>query len=138
MKIADIMTPNPTTVREDSPIVEAAQRMRDEDVGSLPVVKDDGRCVGMVTDRDIALRVVAEGKDPRQTKVSAAMTARFFSCHADDDVSRVEHVMKDRQVRRVPVVDHNEALVGIVSLGDLATGNAPKTEDVLRRVSQPS
>jgi CBS domain-containing protein len=119
MKVSDCMTRNVQTVTADQPIQEAAQFMLRADAGSMPVC-DGGRVVGMVTDRDIAVRAVAQGRGP-ETPVRDAMTDHVDCCFDDDDVEEVAMKMSDAQVRRFPVLSREDnRLVGIVSLGDLS------------------
>ncbi len=119
MKVSDCMTRNVQTVTSDQPIQEAAQFMLRADAGSMPVC-DGGRIVGMVTDRDIAVRAVAQGRGP-DTPVREAMTDHVDCCFDDDDVEEVAMKMSDAQVRRFPVLSREDnRLVGIVSLGDLS------------------
>ena len=119
MKIADVMTPNVQTVTPDQTIREAATFMLRADAGSIPVC-DGERLIGMVTDRDIAVRAVAEGMGP-DTPVRETMTGDVLCCYEDDDVEDVAAQMSDRQVRRMPVVSRDDKrLVGIVSIGDLS------------------
>ena len=118
MKITEVMTPNPEIVTREQPIQEAARRMLDADTGALPV-GDGDRLVGMVTDRDIAVRVVAEGRGP-DTPVRDAMSEKPLFCFDDEDVDEVALQMSNAQVRRFPVLSREgQRLVGIVSLGDL-------------------
>jgi CBS domain-containing protein len=117
-KISECMTRNPEVVKPDQPIREAAQFMLRSDAGAMPVCDGD-RLVGMVTDRDIAVRAVAEGRGP-DTPVREAMTDHVDYCFEDDEVEEVAIKMSDLQVRRFPVVSRDDKkLVGIVSLGDL-------------------
>jgi CBS domain-containing protein len=119
MKVADCMTRDVQTVTADQPIREAAQFMLRADAGSMPVCDGD-RIVGMVTDRDIAVRAVALGRGP-DTPVREAMTDHVDCCFDDDDVEEVAMKMSDAQVRRFPVLSRDDnRLVGIVSLGDLS------------------
>ena len=119
MKISELMTSNVQTVQPEQPIREAARFMLSEDAGAMPVC-DGERLVGMVTDRDIAVRAVAEGLGP-DTPVSEVMTGEALFCWEDDDVDAVAAKMSDAQVRRFPVVSRDDQrLVGIVSLGDLS------------------
>lgn len=121
-KSREIMTANPIACRADDSIVHVADTMRKEDIGSLPVVDSgDQRLVGMVTDRDIVVKVVAAGADIRSATVKDAMTANPVSVREDDDVNEAVQVMSRRQVRRLPVVDANGKLTGIVSQADIAT-----------------
>jgi len=141
MKAQDIMAKNPTTVTPDTPVREAARLMKDEDVGVLPVVESSGskRLVGLVTDRDIAIRVVAEGRDAVQSRVQDAMSADLKTCKADDDVDEVMDVMSREQVRRIPIVDNRGALVGIVSQADIVreAKSDKKAERTVERISEP-
>jgi CBS domain-containing protein len=117
-KISECMTRNPEVVKPDQPIREAAQFMLKSDAGAMPVCDGD-QLVGMVTDRDIAVRAVAEGRGP-DTPVREAMTDHVDYCFEDDEVEEVAIKMSDLQVRRFPVVSRDDKkLVGIVSLGDL-------------------
>jgi CBS domain-containing protein len=133
------MTKRVEVVRPDATIEEAAQKMKDIDVGSLPVC--DGRKLqGMVTDRDVAIRAVAEGRDPRQTKVKDIMTADIVYGRTGQDVKEIAETMAAHQIRRLPIVNDDNDLVGIVALGDLAVdgGSDKMSGDVLSDVSMPS
>ncbi|MBX6312212.1 MAG: CBS domain-containing protein [Isosphaeraceae bacterium] len=138
MKVRDIMTRQVEVIPPDAPVQEAAEKMRVLDVGPLPVCDGD-RLVGMVTDRDITVRATAEGRDPYSTKVREVMSADVIYCFEDEDIERAAQLMKDKQIRRLAVLDRNQRLVGIVSLGDLAvqTGNQQKAGEVLEDISQP-
>jgi CBS domain-containing protein len=140
MHLKDIMTPKPECIRPGATLQEAARRMRELDVGSLPVCGDDDRLAGMITDRDIAVRAVAEGKDPRTTTVREAMTEEIIYGFEDQDVREAARTMQEKQVRRLIVLNRDKRLVGIVSLGDLATesGDREKSGEVLQDVSEPS
>jgi CBS domain-containing protein len=116
--VQETMTPNPTSVRRDLPVSEAARVMRLEDVGSLPVVEGD-RLVGVVTDRDIAVRVVAEGKDPNTTNVGEIQSSDIATVTADQSLDEALAEMARRQVRRIPVVD-GDRLVGVIAQADVA------------------
>jgi CBS domain-containing protein len=138
-KIRDIMTRNPEVVRPDDKLQTAAMKMRELDVGVVPVC--DGRKLrGMLTDRDIAVRAVAEGQDPRSVTVQDVMTPDVTYCMEDDSLEEVARIMKEEQIRRLPIVDNNHDLVGIVSLGDLAvdTGDEQLSGRVLEHVSTPA
>src|SRR5688572_5432715 len=112
--------------------------MKSMDVGSLPVC-DGRRLLGMVTDRDLASRVLAEGRDPNATPVKDAMTPDVCFAFEDDDVQRAAEIMKERQIRRLPVLDREKHLVGIVALGDIATtGKDRLSGDALEQISQPT
>jgi CBS domain-containing protein len=113
--------------------------MRDAELGPLPVCDDDGRIVGMLTDRDITVRATAEGKDPRSTRVEEVMTPEVVCCLDTDEVRKAAEVMQSAQLRRLLVVSRDGQLAGIVSLGDLAlqTGDEELTGQTLERVSEP-
>ena len=139
MQVKDVMTHGAECVRPDDTLFDAARKMRDLDVGPLPVCDND-RLAGMLTDRDIVVRCVAEGKDPRVAKVREAMSEGICYCFEDDDVAEAARQMKDRQIRRLVVLNRDKRLAGIVSLGDLAveSGNEKLAGDTLEKVSQPA
>jgi CBS domain-containing protein len=135
-RLSDVMTRNPRTIGPDETVLQVARLMKELDVGAIPVVT--GRAlVGMVTDRDIAVRTVAEGRPPDQTRVSEVMTGQVHSCYEDEDVASVLDKMGDLQVRRIPVLDRAEQLVGIVSLGDIAQRRTGDVEEALQDISKP-
>ena len=139
-KARDIMTANPKVVTPNDSVQRAAQIMRDSDVGVVPVVDDQGsmRLAGLVTDRDIAVRVVAEGRNSGDLRLSDVMSSGISTVGPDDDIGRVMDVMKREQVRRIPVVE-GERLVGIIAQADVATEGASdrKTGDVVEKISEP-
>ena len=118
MRCREIMTSNVRTASPDTPLREVATMMRDGDVGSLPVV-ESGKLVGIVTDRDIVVRAIAEGKEA-SAPVSDAMTAEIYAVRPDDFVFEAIRMMGDRQVRRIPVVGESGELVGIIAMADIA------------------
>jgi CBS domain-containing protein len=120
MKIRDIMTTNVEIAHAGMALQEAARMMRDADTGFLPVGEGD-KLIGTLTDRDIVVRCVAEGRDLASATVGDAMTDDLVYCHADQDTAEAAQLMADRQIRRLPVIDQDKRLVGIVSQGDLAT-----------------
>lgn len=137
-KARDVMTRSPRVVTPDTPVQEAARLMQQEDTGVLPVVEAQGarRPVGVITDRDIALRVVGEGRT--SASVRDAMSASVRTCREDDDLREVMQVMAREQVRRIPIVDHEGMLVGIVSQADLVLeGDDRKAEQTIEAISQP-
>ena len=137
MQIQDVMTADVSYVGPDTPILEIARKMRDADIGSTPVVEDE-RLVGMVTDRDIVVRAIAEGGDIRIKTARDAMSPGIFYCFADETVETVLDNMGDRQIRRLPVVNREKRLVGVVSLGDLSlTGKNKAAGEALLEISQP-
>ena len=136
MKVSEVMTRDVATVRPDQPVQDAASFMLRADAGSIPVVEGE-RLLGMITDRDIAVRGVAKGYGP-DTPVRDLMTNDIVCARLDEDVEEVANKMSEAQVRRLPVVDEQERLCGIVSLGDLARDADPDTaEQALEGVAQP-
>lgn len=136
MKISELMTTEVETISADQTAREAAAFMLRADAGSIPVCEGD-RVIGMITDRDIAVRGIAEGRGP-DTPVSELMSDGIICAHEDDDVQAVARRMSEEQVRRLPVIDSEERLVGIVSLGDLARESATKSaEQALEGISAP-
>jgi CBS domain-containing protein len=133
------MTRGCDCIAPDNTLQEAARRMKDLDVGPLPVCFDD-RLAGMVTDRDIVLRAVAEGRDPKTTRVRDVMTPHITYCFEDENVEEAARLMKDRQIRRLVVLNNDRRLVGIISLGDIAvdTGDRQLAGETLGRVSEPA
>src|SRR5436853_2129530 len=121
--IRDVMTPDPVCVSQQDSIREVARIMAREDTGVVPVV-DGKKIIGMITDRDIVVRLVAEGKDPANAHVNEAMTKNVRAVKEDDSINDALNVMSSAQVRRVPVVNDQNEIVGIVSMKDLAeSGN---------------
>jgi CBS domain-containing protein len=120
---SEVMTRNPVACEAGDSIVHAAEIMKREDVGSIPVVESDGsrRLVGILTDRDIVVRVVAEGRDVAAATVNDAMTRNPATCREEDDVQQAVAHMAERQVRRMPVVDAEGRLSGIIAQADIAT-----------------
>ena len=140
MKAQDIMAKNPKTVTPETSVREAAQLMKSEDVGMLPVVRSGSKnVVGIVTDRDIAIRHVAAGHSSPDCPVSEAMSANVKTCKTTDSVDEVMKVMGREQVRRIPIVDERGALVGVLAQADLArmAGNERKVEETVEKISQP-
>jgi len=140
MQVHEVMTRGVECLRPNNNLQEAAIKMLDLDVGSMPVCGDNDRLAGMLTDRDITVRSVAEGHDPRKALVRDAMSPEILYCFEDQDVTEAAQVMKDRQVRRLVVLNRDKRLVGIVSLGDLAA-DAHDEELVghtLEAVSEPA
>jgi len=118
-QIKDVMSANFKWMAPDSPVSQVAQQMRDMDCGFMPLAEND-KMVGMITDRDITIRAVAEGKNPADVQARDIMTAKTYYCYDDQDIEEVCNNMGEIQVRRLPVVNRDKRLVGIVSMGDLA------------------
>jgi len=135
MKIAKIMSRDVQFVKPDTTLREAASLMKKIDAGCLPVAEHD-KLVGMITDRDIAVRGMAEGKGP-EAKVGEVMSHEIRYCFEDEDVAHVAENMVELQVRRLPVMTREKRLVGIVSLADLTKGSLPKTAKALHGISKP-
>ena len=137
MNVNEIITRDAEVIRPDTVLIEAAQKMNAPDIGMLPVCAEI--YWGKVTDRDITVRGVAQGCDPRTTRVRDIMTPEVIYCFDDEDVNEVAKKMEEKQVRRLPVLNRNKRLVGIVSLGDLAvrTGKEKLAGEILGRVSEP-
>lgn len=136
----DIMTADPACVTPDTAISDAAQMMKDQNVGMLPVVEAEGsdKLVGVITDRDITIRHVAEGHGSPDDPVREAMTSNVITCKPDDDIQAVMKTMASEQVRRIPIVNENGALVGVVSQADVALeGREAATGQTLEKISEP-
>jgi CBS domain-containing protein len=138
VKVSEAMTADVVTVSPQASVIDAARLMRDSDIGPLPVC-EDGRILGMLTDRDITVRAIASGKAPESTRVADVMSPEVVSCLESDDVRRAAEIMQSAQLRRLLVVNGDGRLAGIVSLGDLAlhTGDEELTGETLERVSEP-
>jgi CBS domain-containing protein len=139
MKVRDILTRNPEIVHPEATICEAARKMREHDIGMLPVC-DGERLVGSLTDRDLAVRGMAEGCDPFTTRVREVMTSKVCYCFEDDGLDEAAHAMEQHQVRRLPVLNRNKRLVGIISIGDLAVRSHDERllEEVMEHVCEPA
>ena len=139
MQIREIMTREPVVIGPDMVLKEAAETMRDLDSGVMPVGQND-RLVGMLTDRDITIRATAAGKDPNQTRVEEVMTPDVVYCFEDDDARDAALKMEEHQIRRLIVLNHDNRLVGILSLGDLAvhTSDDRLAGEVAEAVSEPA
>ena len=118
--VRDVMTPNPTVVSDRDSIRDVARIMKDQDTGVVPVCDDGKKIIGLVTDRDIVVRLIADGKDPLNAHVNEVMTKRVRKVHEDATVDDVLSLMSSSEIRRVPVVNKNDELVGIVSIGDIS------------------
>jgi CBS domain-containing protein len=131
--VSDVMTKDPKTVPGSTPLIEAARMMRDEDIGPI-LVLDNGQVEGIVTDRDIVVRGIAEGADPARTSVRDACSTDLETLSPSDSVDRAVALMRDKAIRRLPVVDEAGKPVGIVSLGDLAIERDP--DSALAEISE--
>jgi CBS domain-containing protein len=142
MQIREVMTERAEVISSQAPAIEAAAKMRDLDIGALPVC-DGEKLEGLLTDRDIAVRLVAEGLDASMTKVNEIMTPGATYCFDDQTLDEAASVMEAAQIRRLPILDRNKRLVGMLSLGDLAVrahGSEDRelAEEALKNISEPS
>jgi CBS domain-containing protein len=139
-KCRDVMTENLVFCTPEDTVSKVAQLMKREDIGPVLIVDNERskKLVGIVTDRDLALKVVGEGRDPKTTRVEEVMSRKLVTCHADDDIENALKAMAQYQLRRIPVVDANMSLVGIISQADVATrvDEPEKTAEVVREISQ--
>lgn len=140
-KCSDVMTPDPVSCEPNDPIKKAAKIMKQHDVGAVPVVESQAskRLVGIITDRDIVVRVVAEDRDVAAAAVRDAMTANPAACRTDDDVDKAVALMGERKIRRMPVVDESGRLRGILAQADIATrvNKDKRTGELVEAISEP-
>lgn len=141
-KCREVMTKDPTCCVPSDTASRAAQVMKSEDVGPVPVVEDlrTKKLIGIVTDRDLAIKVVAEGRDSTRTVVGDVMTRELVTCRADDDLEKALDAMAEHQVRRIPVLNGGERIVGIIAQADIATRveEPETTAEVVEEISKPS
>lgn len=141
-KCFEVMTRNPVCCVPADELETVARHMQLEDIGSLPVVDsyETRRLIGIITDRDLALRVIAAGRDYHTMRVKDVMTPEPVTCHPMDDLDAALEAMAQHQLRRVPIVESNGQIVGIIAQADVATRlhNAPKTAEVIEGISQPN
>ncbi|HDS00660.1 MAG TPA: CBS domain-containing protein [candidate division Zixibacteria bacterium] len=137
MKTKEIMKEDVKLIHPERNLREAARKMQQFDIGALPVVDDD-KVVGMITDRDILVRAVAEGGDPDQTKIGDIMTKGVVTAYDDQDVKEAKKLMKENQIRRLVILNRDNQVRGVISLGDLATAALDREEsgEVLEKVSE--
>ncbi len=137
-----VMTKDPTCCLANETVDKAALSMKNEDVGSIPVVDshESKKLVGIVTDRDLVMNVMAEGRDPRTTRIGDVMSRQLVTCRESDDLNNAMNAMASPQVRRIPVVGSYDRLVGIIAQADVATQseNRQKTGEVVEGISKPS
>lgn len=139
-KCNEVMTKNPVCCVPSDPVSKVAQLMKGKDCGAVPIIENEQtkKLVGIVTDRDLALRIVAEGRDPKSTKAEEVMTRKIVTVHAEDDLQKALDAMAGHKLRRILVVDDNHAIVGIIAQADVATrvDQPEKTAAVVRGISQ--
>ena len=134
--IREVMSSNPRTVSAEQPVVEAARLMRDEDVGLTPVVEGD-RLVGTVTDRDIVVRVVADGRDPQSVTAREIASTELVTVDPQQDLDEALRLMAQHQIRRLPVVEEDGRLIGVVAQADVAQhASDEQTGEVVQQISQ--
>jgi len=139
MRVKDIMTCSAETINSDANLIEAASKMKSLEVGALPVWEND-KLIGVVTDRDIVVRAIAEGRDALKTPVSEIMTQRVMSCFEDDDIHEAATIMEENSVHRLVVLDSDYKPAGFISLSDFAVKSHDEhlTYEVLERISEPA
>ena len=139
-KCNEVMTKNPVCCLPNDSVAKAAELMKSENIGSIPVIenKQSQKLVGIVTDRDLALKIVAERRDPKTTKVEAVMTHKVVTCRADDDLQKALVAMAKHQLRRIPVLDNDNKILGIIAQADVATrvDQPEKTAEMVKEISQ--
>lgn len=139
-KCNDVMTKDPVCCLPSDSVAKAAELMKSENIGSIPVVenKQNQKLIGIVTDRDLALKIVAGALDARSTTVETVMTHQVVTCHADDNLQQALDAMAEHQLRRIPVVDNDNRIVGIIAQADVATrvDQPEKTAEVVKEISQ--
>ncbi|MEX2153608.1 MAG: CBS domain-containing protein [Gemmatimonadaceae bacterium] len=139
MKIQDVMTREPRTVTPETSVREAARLMKEESVGIIPVVDASRRLIGVITDRDIALRIVAEGKDVNTSVHDVMSSDQLKTCRPDEDLDSAMETMASEQVRRIPIVDERGSLVGILAQADVVrkARDDDRAEETIERISEP-
>ncbi len=135
-----VMTKNPTCCQPTDTVMKVAQWMKRENIGSIPVIEDDKmrKLIGIVTDRDLALKVVGQGSDPKTIQVGSVMTHKLVTCRPEDDLQKAVNLMSEHQLRRIPIVDNDNKILGIIAQADVATRvNQPeKTAEMVKDISQ--
>lgn len=139
MRISQVMTRDVVALAPTDTLQEAAQRMREADTGFIPI-QENGRIIGTVTDRDICVRAVAQDRSPASTDLRSVLSKSSVCCYDDQDEEDAMEIMANNKVRRLPVLDRQDRLVGVVSLGDLANrlGVGPEMADAMEEISQPT
>jgi CBS domain-containing protein len=136
----EVMTKYPVCCLPTDSVAKVADVMKQRNIGSIPVIENEQtqKLAGIVTDRDLAMRIVAEGRDAKSTKVETVMTRKVVTCFTGDDVQMALNAMAEHQLRRIPVVDHNNKIMGIITQADVATRiNQPeKTAEMVKEISQ--
>lgn len=134
MNVNEVMNSDSFWAQPTTPLIDMARAMREHGLGSLPVVDGDA-LIGIVTDRDLAIRGLADGKDVNDSTARDVMTGELFWCYDDADVKVVAHYMQEKRVRRIPVINHDQHLVGMVSIGDITKASTELAGETLRKLS---
>jgi CBS domain-containing protein len=142
MEIREIMTRHVDVIPPDASVREAASKMKELDVGAIPVC-DGQKLSGLVTDRDITVRAVAEGRDPSEVRVSEVMSSEIAYCFENETIEQAAKLMESKQIRRLPILDRNKQLAGIISLGDISVRTEASRQkdlaaDALQEISEPA
>jgi CBS domain-containing protein len=142
MEIKEIMTRHVDVIPPDASVRDAASKMKELDVGAIPVC-DGQKLSGLVTDRDITVRAVAEGRDPSEVRVSEVMSSEIAYCFEDETIEQAAKLMESKQIRRLPILDRNKQLAGIISLGDISVRTEASRQkdlaaDALQEISEPA
>ena len=139
-KCNEVMTKNPVCCLPNDKVAKVAQLMKSKDIGTVPIIENEQtkKLVGIVTDRDLALKIVAEGRDAKSTKAEEVMTRKVVTCRGEDDMQKALDAMSEHQLRRIPVVDNDNRIVGIIAQADVATrvDQPAKTAEVVKDISQ--
>jgi len=139
-KCAEIMTKTPVCCLPDDLVIKAAELMKSENIGPILIIENEQtqKLVGIVTDRDLALKIVAEGRDAKSTKVETVMTRKVVTCRAEDDLQKALDAMSEHQLRRIPIVDNDNKILGIISQADVATrvNQSGKTAAMVKGISR--
>jgi len=135
-----VMTKNPTCCQPSDSVMKVAQWMKRENIGSVPVIENNEtrKLVGIVTDRDLALKVVGQGEDPKTAQVESVMTYKLVTCRPEDDIQKALDLMSEHQLRRIPIVNEENKILGIISQADVATrvDQPEKTAEIVKDISQ--
>jgi CBS domain-containing protein len=139
-KCNEVMTKNPVCCLPKDMVAKVAQLMKSKDIGPVPIIENEQtkKLVGIVTDRDLALKIAAEGRDAKSTKAEEVMTRKVVTCRGEDDMQKALDAMSEHQLRRIPVVDNDNRIVGIIAQADVATrvDQPAKTAEVVKDISQ--
>ncbi len=139
MKVKDVMTADPVCCHLSDTAQEVAKILREQDIGSVPIVSEGRKLEGIITDRDLCCTIVADGLDPRSTPINNYVTRNPLTCRVDDDLEDCEKVMQKNQIRRMPVVDDQDRCIGIVAQADLVLLEEPKkVQETVAEISKPS